>query len=47
MPVIFIPTRYPNGLPGGIPSEAFSEEDAKRALDMAEKVIALVDKLIT
>ncbi|NMA75497.1 MAG: HEPN domain-containing protein [Bacteroidales bacterium] len=45
--IFYIPTRYPNGLPGGIPSEAFSEEDAKRALDMAEKVVALVDKLIT
>jgi HEPN domain-containing protein len=38
----YIPTRYPNGLPGGIPAEAFSEEDARGAIDMAEKVIALV-----
>lgn len=42
--VYYIPTRYPNGLPGGIPSEAFSSEDAERALAMAEKVIALVEK---
>jgi HEPN domain-containing protein len=35
---------YPNGLPGGIPSESFSCEDAERALAMAEKVIALVEK---
>lgn len=41
--VYYIPTRYPNGLPGGIPSEAFLEEDAERALAMTEKVIALVE----
>lgn len=45
--VFYIPTRYPNGLPGGIPAEAFSGQDAERALDMAEKVIALVNKLLT
>ena len=30
-----IPTRYPNGLPGGIPSEAFDDNDAKRALALS------------
>lgn len=43
--VFYIPTRYPNGLPGGIPSEAFTNEDAERALAMAEKTIVLVNKL--
>jgi HEPN domain-containing protein len=38
-----IPTRYPNGLPGGIPSEAFSASDAAGALELAEKVIWLVE----
>ena len=38
----YIPTRYPNGLPGGIPSEVYQEEDAKHALGLAEKVIAFV-----
>jgi HEPN domain-containing protein len=39
----YIPTRYPNGLPGGIPSEAFDEVDARRALELAEDVIQFVE----
>jgi HEPN domain-containing protein len=35
----YIPTRYPNGLPGGIPSEAFDAEDAEKALRQARRVI--------
>jgi HEPN domain-containing protein len=35
----YIPTRYPNGLPGGIPSEAFSREDAVSAIDLASRVL--------
>jgi len=38
----YIPTRYPNGLPGGIPAESYSEEDGKQAIEMAEAVLALV-----
>jgi HEPN domain-containing protein len=26
----YIPTRYPNGLPGGIPAEAFEKRDADK-----------------
>jgi len=26
----YIPTRYPNALPGGIPSESFDKSDAER-----------------
>ncbi len=44
--VFYIPTRYPNGLPGGIPSEAFTREDAGRALSMAGKAIDLVNRLL-
>lgn len=40
--VYYIPTRYPNGLPGGLPAEAFTREDAERALDLAGRVIELV-----
>ncbi len=39
----YIPTRYPNGLPGGIPSEAFDQADADRALELAEQVIDFVE----
>ena len=38
----YVPTRYPNSLPGGIPAEAFGRADATRALDMTSEVLALV-----
>ena len=39
----YIPTRYPNGLPGGIPSEAFEKRDADRAIEIAEEVIQVIE----
>ena len=33
----YIPTRYPNALPGGIPSKAFDENDAKNAIRIGER----------
>lgn len=39
----YIPTRYPNGLPGGTPYEAFTEEDATLAIRRASKVISFVE----
>ncbi len=39
----YIPTRYPNGLPGGIPSEAFDQADADRALELAQYVIRFIE----
>ena len=44
--IYYIPTRYPNGLPGGIPSEAYLKEDAQRALSICNEVIDLVEKKI-
>lgn len=41
----YIPTRYPNGLPGGIPAEAFDSHDGERALQVAEQVIERVQQL--
>ena len=38
----YIPTRYPNGLPGGIPAEAYTKTDSERALGMCTSVIDLV-----
>jgi HEPN domain-containing protein len=35
----YIPTRYPNGLPGGLPFEAFDEADASKAIGMAARVV--------
>ena len=37
-----IPTRYPNGLPGGIPHEVYDEIDAAEALDAARAVMSLI-----
>jgi HEPN domain-containing protein len=39
----YIPTRYPNGLPDGIPAEAFDAVDAERALELAGLVITFVE----
>lgn len=38
----YLPTRYPNSLPGGIPAEAFDEGDGRRALALAREVIGVV-----
>ena len=40
----YIPTRYPNGLPGGIPAESFDEDDAESAIGQAEKILTAVEK---
>ena len=38
----YIPTRYPNALPGAIPSEAFNKEDANTAISLAEKILNFI-----
>lgn len=40
----YVPTRYPNGLPGGVPYEVFDEVDAERAIKLSEEVIELVKR---
>ena len=39
----YIPTRYPNGLPGGIPAEMYDNTDSKAALNM---VLAVQDTVV-
>ena len=43
----YIRTRYPNGLPGGIPSRYYTDEaEVRRAIEMSQAVLDLVrDKL--
>ena len=36
----YIPTRYPNGLPGGVPAEAFSPRQAAEAVAYARQFVA-------
>lgn len=35
----YIPTRYPNGLAGGVASRVFTEEDSERALRLAGRAL--------
>lgn len=37
----YVPTRYPNGLPGGIPSDVYTGDQAA-AVDTARQVVAAV-----
>lgn len=37
----YIPTRYPNGLPGGVPFAAFHEPQARAAIEAAERFAEL------
>lgn len=38
----YIPTRYPNGLPGGVPHEVYDAVDAAEALEAATAVLSLI-----
>ena len=38
----YIPTRYPNGLPDGIPAEVYNFSDAQRTRTMCKKIMKLV-----
>jgi len=40
----YIPTRYPDALPGGIPSEAFDKSDAEKAISLAIEILEFVEK---
>lgn len=41
----YIPTRYPNGLPGGIPAEFFTEKDSNEAISIAEEIYNFISNL--
>jgi len=36
----YIPTRYPNGLPGGVPAQAFTPRQAAEAVAYARQLVA-------
>lgn len=43
----YIPTRYPYGLPGGVPSRYYDDpKEAENAMILAKSIIDLVDKKI-
>jgi len=37
---LYIPTRYPNGLPDLTPGQIYGKEDAERGIEAAERLIA-------
>jgi len=40
----YIPTRYPNGLPGGVPSRFYTDpEEAREAMELAKAVLQAVE----
>ena len=39
----YIPTRYPNGLPGDIPARVYNRQVAQGALALAEAVVSAVE----
>ena len=43
---LYIPTRYPNGLPGGVPAEVFSKEQAAEAITQATQFVDRAANLI-
>lgn len=38
--LLYLPTRYPNGLDDGTPGDAFSSEQSSRALGFADEIVA-------
>jgi HEPN domain-containing protein len=36
----YVPTRYPNGLPGGVPAEVFTHRQAEDAVGIARRIVA-------
>jgi len=41
----YIPTRYPNGLPGGVPSRYFDDpKEAEQAMKLAKSAIDLIER---
>lgn len=43
----YIPTRYPNGLPGGVPSRFYKDpEEAREAMELARAVLELAEEIL-
>ena len=40
----YVPTRYPNGLAGGVPFEAFGESQAAAAVNAADRFVQLAEQ---
>lgn len=43
----YVPTRYPNSLPGGIPAHAYSQKDCSEAIDLAQRIFDFISQKLT
>lgn len=43
----YIPTRYPNGLPDGIPADVYTQQAAMQAVDLAREAVEFVRSLVS
>lgn len=43
----YVPTRYPNGLPGGVPADVFSREQAERSVELARSFVQAATRIVT
>jgi HEPN domain-containing protein len=43
---MYIPTRYPNGLPDMIPAEVFTHGEASQAIDQAQKILDVLEAFL-
>lgn len=43
----YITTRYPNGLPDGLPADAYTESEAIDAIDKASSILDAVQRYLT
>ena len=44
--LMYLPTRYPNGLDAGTPGQAFSAAQSGRALDCADRFLEAVGRIV-
>ncbi len=42
----YIPTRYPNGLPDGIPAEVYTQDAARGAVSLSGEVVDYIEQLL-
>lgn len=42
----YLPTRYPDALPGGVPFETFQRDEAQEAVDGAARVVACAQEVV-
>jgi HEPN domain-containing protein len=43
----YVPTRYPNGLPDGIPADVYTQQAATDAVELADEAVEFVTALLT